>query len=207
MTHVKICGITNLEDAKLSVEFGADALGFNFYEESPRYVLPETAKSIVDALPADTLKVGVFVDETLEKIADIATFVGLGAIQLHGEKTVEFTAELKKKTDLEIMKTFRVSEDFSPEDVVEYEVDAILLDAYSANGYGGTGEVVDWEIARQVNQIPRVYLAGGLDDTNVERAISFVAPFAVDACSGIECEEGRKDRTLLRDFIANAKRT
>ena len=118
-----------------------------------------------------------------------------------------FAARLKTITGFEIIKAFRVSEKFSPEDVLEYEVDAILLDAYSSKGHGGTGEVFDWEVAKQVKQIfPRIYLAGGLNVNNVERAISFAAPFAVDACSGIEFEKGKKDRKSLKDVIANAKR-
>ena len=131
MTKVKICGITNLEDALLSAKFGADALGFNFYEKSPRYITPENAREIIEQLPESILKVGVFVNESLEKIVEIAAIAKLDAIQLHGEETPEFARELKSKTNLEIIKAFRVSPEFKPEDVLQYEVDAILLDAYN----------------------------------------------------------------------------
>jgi phosphoribosylanthranilate isomerase len=198
MTKVKICGITNLEDALLSAKFGADALGFNFYKKSPRYILPEKAREIIENLHEEILKVGVFVNETLENVAEIAKTANLNAIQLHGEETPEFCRELKLKTSLEIIKAFRVSPDFSPEDVLKYEVDAILLDAYNPKEHGGTGETFDWEIAKKVRAIfPKMYLAGGLNHENILRAIQETKPFAVDVCSGIESEKGKKDRVNL----------
>src|SRR5213075_1317347 len=143
MTKVKICGITNLEDALLSIKFGADALGFNFYEKSPRYIRPEKAREITDQLPHNIFKVGVFVNKNLNEITLIAKAEGLNAIQLHGEESPEFAAELKTKSGLEIIKAFRVSSDFKPGDILKYKVDAILLDAYSPNEHGGTGETFD----------------------------------------------------------------
>lgn len=204
MTKVKICGITNLEDALLSEKFGADALGFNFYEKSPRYILPENARKIIEQLPENILKVGVFVNESLEKIIEIAKVAKLDALQLHGEETPEFARELKAKTNLEIIKAFRVSPEFKPEDVLKYEVDAILLDAYNPQEHGGTGETFDWEIAKKVQEIfPKMYLAGGLSQDNIAQAIYNVKPFAVDACSCIEAEKGIKDRPTLINFICN----
>lgn len=206
MTKVKICGITNLEDALLSAKFGADALGFNFYEKSPRYITPEKAREIIEQLPAKILKVGVFVNENLEKIVDIAEIANLDALQLHGEETPEFANELKAKTNLEIIKAFRVSSDFAPEDVLQYEVDAILLDAYSPNEHGGTGETFDWEISNRVQEMfPKMYLAGGLTHENVIRAIYDTKAFAVDVCSGIETGYGVKDRIKLINFISKVK--
>src|SRR5688572_7939440 len=146
MTKVKICGITNLEDALLSAKFGADELGFNFYEKSPRYIAPEKAREIIEHLPQEILKVGVFVNEDLDKITKIANIAKLDAIQLHGEEQPEFARGLKAKTNLEIIKAFRVSPEFNPEDVLQYKVDAVLVDAYSQKEYGGTGETFDWEI-------------------------------------------------------------
>ncbi|MCY7346508.1 MAG: phosphoribosylanthranilate isomerase [Pyrinomonadaceae bacterium] len=202
MTKVKICGITNLEDALLSARFGADALGFNFYEKSPRYIAPEKAREIVEQLPASILKVGVFVNETLSEIIKIARIAKLDALQLHGEETPEFARELKAKTNLEIIKAFRVSPEFKPEDVLQYEVDAILLDAYSPKEHGGTGETFDWEIAKQVKEIfPKIYLAGGLSAENVEEVIKNVSPFAVDACSCLEKSQGRKDFIKVETFV------
>ncbi len=206
MTKVKICGITNLEDALLSAKFGADALGFNFYEKSPRYIAPEKAREIIEQLPEKILKVGVFVNESLDKIVEIAKVAKLDALQLHGEETPEFARELKAKTNLEIIKAFRVSPDFAPEDVLQYETDAILLDAYSRHEHGGTGETFDWKIAFKVRQlIPKLYLAGGLASDNIKTAIRRVQPFSVDTCSLLEKEKGKKDKFKVSSFILSVK--
>ncbi|HEX8638265.1 MAG TPA: phosphoribosylanthranilate isomerase [Pyrinomonadaceae bacterium] len=208
MTKVKICGITNLEDALLSAKFGADALGFNFYPKSARYVAPKTAREIIEQIPANVLKVGVFVNEDLEKIIEIARVAKLDALQLHGEETPEFAAELKAKTNLEIIKAFRVSPEFVPEDVTRYEVNAVLLDAYSPKEHGGTGETFDWKIAKKVQEIfPKMYLAGGLSADNIGSAIRQKKPYAVDACSKLEVEKGKKDKIKIVNFIRRAKNT
>ena len=207
MTKVKICGITNLEDALLSAKFGADALGFNFYAKSPRYITPEKAREIIEQLPKEILKVGVFVNESLDKIVEIASIAKLDALQLHGEETPEFVRELKAKTNLEIIKAFRVSPDFKPEDVLQYEVDAILLDAYNPQEHGGTGETFDWRIAFKVKQlISNLYLAGGLDSQNVDLAIRRIQPFAVDSCSLLEKQKGKKDKQKVFRFISVVKK-
>ena len=206
MTKVKICGITNLEDALLSAKFGADALGFNFYPQSPRYILPEKAREIVEQLPKEVLKVGVFVNDSLDKIIEIAETAKLDAIQLHGEETPEFVREIKAKTNLEIIKAFRVSPEFKAEDVLKYEVDAVLLDAYSPKEHGGTGETFDWEVAKNVQKIfPKMYLAGGLSEENIAEAIVEVKPFAIDACSCLEIEKGKKDLEKVERFIFEIK--
>jgi len=206
MAKVKICGITNLEDALLSAKFGADALGFNFYEKSPRYISPENAREIIEKLPPETLKVGVFVNEDLEKIVEIAEIAKLDALQLHGEETPEFVRELKEKTNLEIIKAFRVLPGFKPDDVLKHNADAILLDAYSRHEHGGTGETFDWEIAKKVRKIfPKMYLAGGLSPENIADAVSTVKPFAVDACSLLEHEKGIKNSEKVKEFIFSAK--
>jgi phosphoribosylanthranilate isomerase len=206
MTKVKICGITNLEDALLSAKFGANALGFNFYEKSPRYILPEKAREIIEELPPEILKVGVFVNESQEKILEISEIAKLDSIQLHGDESAEFVRQLKAKTNLEIIKAFRVSPEFQPEDVLKYEVDAVLLDAYSPKDYGGTGEIFNWEIAKKVREIfPKMYLAGGLSAENVLEAIEIVQPFAVDACSLLEEARGKKNSKKNEDFIFAVK--
>lgn len=206
MTKVKICGITNLEDALASVKFGADAIGFNFYAKSPRYISPESAREIIKQLAADVLKVGVFVNEELDKIVEIASIANLDAIQLHGEETSELATQLKVKSGLRIIKAFRVSPEFKPGDILEYDVDAILLDAHSPNEHGGTGETFDWAVARLVSDtVSKLYLAGGLSPENVGRATKSVEPYAVDACSCLEISKGVKDHEKLRRFIANAK--
>ncbi|HEY8561435.1 MAG TPA: phosphoribosylanthranilate isomerase [Pyrinomonadaceae bacterium] len=207
MTKVKICGITNLEDALLSAKFGADALGFNFYAKSPRYISPEKAREIIEQLPPEILKVGVFVNETLEKIIEIAAAAKLEAIQLHGEETPDFARALKTKTGLEIIKAFRVSPGFKPENVLKYETDAVLFDAYSRYEHGGTGETFDWKIAFKTKQIvSKLYLAGGLDSRNVDLAIKRVQPFAVDSCSLLEKQKGKKDKKEVFKFISVVKK-
>jgi phosphoribosylanthranilate isomerase len=206
MTKVKICGITNLKDALLSAKSGADALGFNFYERSPRYILPEKAREIIERIAPKILKVGVFVNESEEKIVKIAETAKLDAIQLHGDETPEFVDKLKKKTNLEIIKAFRVTENFRAKDVLKFKVESVLLDAYSAKEYGGTGEIFDWEIARKVGKVvPKMYLAGGLSAENIAEAIEKVQPYAVDACSLLEESKGVKNAEKVRDFIFAVK--
>jgi len=202
MTLVKICGITNLEDALLSVKFGADMLGFNFYDKSPRYVTAETAKQIIDQLPQNIFKVGVFVNETAERIAEVDELLGLNGIQLHGEESPEFVTKLKTMTASEVIKALRVSPDFRPEDIQKYDADAILLDAYSEKGRGGTGETFSWDIASELGKtVPTLYLAGGLSPDNIADALLRVKPFAVDVCSGVESQAGLKDKVKLINFI------
>ncbi len=207
MTKVKICGITNLEDALLSVNYGADALGFNFYERSPRFITPENVREIIEQLPADVLKVGVFVNEELQKIVEIVETAKLGAIQLHGDEQRESVNSLKCLTTAEIIKAVRITPEFSCDDVLDFDAHAILLDSFSKDHYGGTGKRFDWQIARQVwTMTERLYLAGGMSIETVREAIRVVRPHAVDVCSSIESSPGKKDKEKLRLFIAEAKR-
>ena len=207
MTKVKICGITNLNDAILSAELGADALGFNFYGDSPRFISLVLAKDITRRLPKSVMKVGVFVNETIEKIIETVSIAGLDAVQLHGDESPKFIADLKLQTDCDLIKAFRVSESFVPEEICDYDADAILLDAFSPDRHGGTGETFDWEVARRVSDLTnKLYLAGGLSELNVRQAITAVDPFAVDACSRLESTPGIKDGKKLRRFMMEAKR-
>lgn len=202
MTKVKICGITNLDDALLCAKFGADAIGFNFYEKSPRYITPGNARIIVEQLPLKVLIVGVFVNADHQVIDSSARTAGLGAVQLHGTETPEFARALKENLKLPVIKAVGVSSAFKPEDVLRFDVDAILLDAYSPKKHGGTGETFDWEIAKKVQEIfPKMYLAGGLSDENIAKAIETVQPFGVDACSKLEFEKGKKDEAKLNAFF------
>ncbi len=205
MTKVKICGITNLEDALLSAKLGADMLGFNFYSKSPRYIESDKAGEIVNHLSEDILKVGVFVNDSIETLIEISDDVGLDVIQLHGDETPEFVIELKAKTGLEIIKAFRASPEFKPDSVFAYQADAILLDAYSPNEHGGTGETFNWEIARNLQSKLPMFLAGGLTPENVKKAINTVRPYAVDVASSVESGKRKKDRGKLEAFIRNAK--
>ncbi|HKQ99097.1 MAG TPA: phosphoribosylanthranilate isomerase [Pyrinomonadaceae bacterium] len=202
---VKICGITNLEDALASVEAGADALGFNFYARSPRFIAPADARCIIERLPSKVMTVGVFVnEESPEEVERVADLAGLSAVQLHGDETPAYCRAIKGRFRI---KALRVGQDFEPRDASEYETDAILLDAYSSENRGGTGRVVDWEVARRVRElVPKLWLAGGLSPDNVSEAIAAVEPFGVDACSCLESEPGRKERGRVRDFVTAARR-
>ena len=208
MTKVKICGITNLEDARHSIACGADALGFNFYDKSPRYISTDMAKRIIEQLP-DTIEiVGVFVNEKTDRIVEIADAAKLDMIQLHGDETPEFTSVVAVKTGLPVIKAFRVSPDFTVNDLVDYETDAILLDAFSTDQHGGTGKVFNWNVAREVSESGRkLYLAGGLSAANITDAVTAVRPYAVDACSLLESEPGRKDHDKVAAFVTAVKET
>jgi phosphoribosylanthranilate isomerase len=205
VTKVKICGITNLEDARLSIELGADMLGFNFYSESPRYITPRAAREIIESLGRPASMVGVFVNDSIDNVLEAASVAHLDSIQLHGDESTQFVDDLRTETACEIVKAFRVSSGFDRADVIDYNA-AILLDAFSPRGLGGTGETFDWEIARSVwTMVPQLWLAGGLTSENVRAAIREVKPFAVDACSSLESRPGVKDREKLERFIAEAK--
>lgn len=206
MTRIKICGITNLEDARIACECGADMLGFNFYANSPRFVSIDTARSIIAGFSSDAMKVGVFVNEDVDRIADIAGALSLDAIQLHGHEGPAIANELKAMTGCIIMKAFRVSNEWDAREILRYPADEILLDSYSPTEYGGTGETFDWSIAKKLAGDVRLVLAGGLSATNVAAAIEEVRPYAVDACSRIESSPGKKDPEKLRAFIREARK-
>ncbi len=204
MVLIKICGITNLEDARVAVDAGADALGFNFYPRSPRYLAPADARRIIEQLPSEVLNVGVFVNEAVpENVRRMAEEARVGAVQLHGEETPDYCRSLK---ELYVIKALRVNSDFPAESVLEYESDAILLDAFSPTAHGGTGEVFDWAVARRARELARkLFLAGGLSPENIAGAIAAVEPYAVDACSCLEIAPGRKDAARVRAFISAAR--
>ena len=201
MTLVKICGITNLEDALAAVAAGADILGFNFYKPSPRYITPQAAREIIERLPRAVLTVGVFVNEdSPEAVLDIANRAAIKALQLHGDESPDYCRELATKTH--VIKTLAVSDTFNPELAQSYEVDAIMLDTRDPRLRGGTGRVFDWSIARQVSElVPKLYLAGGLSPENVADAINTVHPYAVDACSALEDRPGIKNPERMRAFV------
>jgi phosphoribosylanthranilate isomerase len=208
MTRVKICGITNIDDALHAVESGADALGFNFYDRSARYIRPDSAASIVSQLSPSVDRVGVFVNEMIDNIVRIVVSVGLTAIQLHGEESPVLVSQLEQRAGLPVIKAFRVGPTFSFENILEYKCDDILLDAFCPDERGGTGRVFDWEMASTVRSATaRLYLAGGLSANNVAEAIRTVRPFAVDACSLLESGPGRKDPDKVSHFITVAKQT
>jgi phosphoribosylanthranilate isomerase len=201
MTLVKVCGITNLEDALAALEAGADMLGFNFYARSPRCVAPADARRVIEQAPEGLTCVGVFVNEpSPEDVLRIARESGVSAAQLHGDETPEFCRALAGLTTI---KALRVGKNYSAESASVFETDAILLDAYAPDAFGGTGHTFDWTLARATREaVPRLFLAGGLKPDNVAAAIESVAPYAVDVCSGVETSPGRKSFRLMRDFVA-----
>ena len=202
---VKICGNTSYEDAALALDLGADAVGFVFYDRSSRYVAPSVARDIVRKLPPFAVKVGVFVNEfDIEIVRSIARLCSLNVIQLHGGEAPEYCSRLAEWV---VVKALRVSESFDPMHVADFNVPAVLLDAYDADTYGGTGRLFDWSKAVSAKQYARIILAGGLNPENVGLAIKMVKPYGVDVCSGVECKPGLKDKLLLRSFMQEVERT
>jgi len=195
---VKVCGMTSLEDALMAVGFGADAVGFIFYRKSPRFVTEKIVKAI--ALPPFVSKVGVFVNETADRINRIADACRLDAIQLHGDESPAFCRKLRRR----VVKAIRLQDAQSLELLPRYEVDAFLLDTYAENILGGTGMTCDWGLVRRAKRFGPVILAGGLNPANVEDAVNKVQPYGVDVCSGVERSPGKKDRAKVRDFILAA---
>src|SRR5688572_6473843 len=201
MTLVKVCGITNVADAHAAVDAGADALGFNFYRPSPRYIAPHEARAIIDQLPESVLKIGVFVNEDLKSVSQVVTQARLSAIQLHGDESPEYCHEL---SNTYVIKAFGASNNLNLEG---YDVDAIMLDTKDDLLRGGTGRVFDWSIAQRApSSVPKPLLAGGLSPENVAAAITHVRPYAVDACSSLEVRLGKKNHDRVRAFV-NAVRS
>ena len=193
---VKICGITNSEDAAAAIDGGATAMGFNFWPRSPRYLAPERAAEI--ATPAGVLRVGVFVNETRERVAEIARIARLDVAQLHGEETpADYPAAIA------VWKAARVSQGFDIGALRDCPAQALLLDGPAAELYGGAGRTFDWKLAASAAK--PIVLAGGLDATNVAAAIALARPWGVDACSRIEREPGKKDHRMMLEFLRAAR--
>lgn len=203
MVRVKICGITNAEDAMVAAVAGADALGFVFFPESPRYVTPEAAAAIIEKLPPFISTVGVFVNDPVERVREVMKRTGLRYAQLHGNESPEDCKALGSSA----IKAFRIDtiSDLAPIEKYSSCASAFLLDAFSKAAYGGTGMVFNWDVAVEAKRYGRVILAGGLTPENVTEAVHRVQPYAVDTSSGVEAEKGRKDHHKVRMFIARAK--
>lgn len=199
--RIKICGITNEEDAAAAVRAGADALGFIFYVGSPRCVEPGRAAEIVAGLPPFVVPVGVFVNAAAGDVDGICETAGIRVVQLHGDETPGFCGTLGRP----VIKAFRVRDASWKSDAAAYPVGAVLLDTYAEDRYGGTGTTFDW---RLVEGSPhRVILSGGLNPDNVAEAVRSVRPYGVDTGSGVEREPGRKDHEKIRAFVESARRT
>jgi phosphoribosylanthranilate isomerase len=193
---VKICGITNLEDALLCERLGADVLGFIFYDKSKRYLTPKTANDIIKKLSPFTLKVGVFVNEIPENINAISKLAGLNIVQLHGDETPKQTAEI----NIPIIKAFRVRDDFDFDILNDYKNCYFLFDTYSISEYGGTGKTFNWNIIPE-HLKAKIILSGGISSTNIQKIITEVNPYAIDVSSSVEEYPGKKSEIKLKEFF------
>jgi phosphoribosylanthranilate isomerase len=205
MARVKICGITNQRDARVASELGAAALGFNFYEKSPRATTPADAWEIRQTLPRDVQAVGVFVDWKPTAVVALAKALELSAVQLHGDESPRDAGYCARKVS--VIKAFRVGGDFSLAELGKFpSASQFLLDAARAGQYGGTGHMTNWDLARKAAARRPIILAGGLTPENVAEAILEVRPYAVDVASGVESRPGKKDHGKMREFFREVER-
>jgi len=193
---LKVCGVTSFEDARAAIDCGAEYLGFNFYPKSPRYIAPQPARAIIEQLPSDIVSVGVFVNESRpEDVVEILRVSGARMAQLHGDEPPDYCASVGAER---VIKALRIGDDFDARRVLGYPAAAILLDAFDAKLYGGTGKTANWAMAREAAKLTKIFLAGGLSPENIVEAIRAVEPFAVDVNSGVESAPGRKDASKLQ---------
>jgi len=201
IVKVKICGITNYQDAATAVDMGADILGFNFYPKSPRYIAPGKAAEIISKLPAFIDTAGVFVNESVEHIHETKNLCQLDWVQLHGDEDPEFCKEFLS-VNVKIMKAIRVKNQADIERADSFFTDAILLDAFDPKKYGGTGLTFDWNIIGHIGK--RIFLAGGINPDNAVEAIE-LGVYGIDVCSGIEAEPGKKDYKKMKKLFENIR--
>ncbi len=201
IVKVKICGITNYGDAAVALDMGADLLGFNFYAKSPRYVPPEKAKQIINMLPGFVDIAGVFVNESIEKIKETKNLCQLDWVQLHGDESPEFCKQFLSH-NVKVMKAIRVKDQNDVQSAEDYFTDAILLDAFDPEKYGGTGLTFDWNVVGHINK--RVFLAGGINPDNAAEAAE-LGVYGIDVCSGIEAEPGKKDHNKVKKLFENIR--
>jgi len=201
IVKVKICGITNYKDAAAAVDMGADLLGFNFYPKSPRFVPPEKAREIISRLPGFIDIVGVFVNAPLEQIRETMDLCQLNWVQLHGDENPQFCS-LFLSLNVKTMKALRVKDRNDIQQAENYFTDAILLDAFNPEKYGGTGLTFDWNIVGHIGK--RIFLAGGINPDNAPEAIN-LGVYGIDVCSGIEAEPGKKDHKKMKKLFKNIR--
>jgi len=205
MVRVKICGITNSADAFAAIDAGANLLGFNFYEKSPRHITEAEAAKIRPRLPKKVEAVGIFVNASPADVTALRKSLKLDAVQLHGDETPDSVAQIARL--IPVIKAFRVEPEFPLATLDEYpEAFAFLFDAALAGQYGGTGRTTDWDVARRAALSRRIILAGGLKVENVAAAVRIVRPYGIDVASGVESEPGKKDPGLLHEFIQEVRR-
>jgi phosphoribosylanthranilate isomerase len=196
---VKVCGITSYEDAVMVLDQGVDAMGFNFFPRSPRYIRPEDACSIIRRIPPFAVTVGLFVNVSdPNQVSSVARVAGVQVLQLHGDETPEYCQKL---SDWPLIKALRIDSSGVSRNLEEYPVRAFLLDAKDDVLFGGTGRSFDWRLASEIKRIRPMLLAGGLRPDNVREAIRIVAPYGVDVCSGVESAPGKKDAGKLKEFM------
>ncbi|MGA7159583.1 MAG: phosphoribosylanthranilate isomerase [Bacteroidota bacterium] len=198
---VKICGVTTLDDALYAVEQGADAVGFNFYRQSKRYISPDQAAKIVDLLPAGLMRIGVFVDPEREFVNAVLQNNKLSALQFSGNEAPEALSGYH----LPVIKAIHVANTESIVEMNSYHVDSFLLDTYRSENFGGTGTIFDWNLAVEAKRFGKVMLAGGLTPENVADAVRKVKPYGVDVSSGVEISHGIKDHKKVKEFILRAR--
>jgi len=196
--EIKICGITNTEDASFVATCGADAIGFIFHPKSPRYVAPKTVKKIIQKLPDDITTVGVFVNLDPEEVKEIVEFCGLDMVQLHGDESPAYCEGFPQS---QVIKAVALKGEDDLEQLRAYPVRAILVDAYDPLRHGGTGKKSDWTLAAKVKETHPLILAGGLSMANIKEAIEHCSPHAVDINSGVEGSPGRKDHDKVKEII------
>jgi phosphoribosylanthranilate isomerase len=201
IVKVKICGITNFEDAAAAMDLGADLLGFNFYPKSPRHLTPPEAAQILNRLPGFIDIAGVFVNASLEHIREAMSLCPLDWVQLHGDETPQFCQSFLS-LNVKTMKALRVKNENDIQRAEDYFTDAILLDAFDPEKYGGTGLTFDWNIVGHIGK--RVFLAGGINPDNVVRAVE-LGVYGIDVCSGVEAEPGRKDHEKMKKLFENIR--
>lgn len=205
MIKVKICGITNLEDALNSIKAGCNALGFVFYRKSPRHITPEKAIRIIKHIPAHILKIGVFVNAKAKTIKGIARLCNLDMLQFHGNESPEFCQKFK---GYKIIKAFRVKDKIDPQQIIKYKTFAYLFDTFVKSRVGGTGKKFNWMAVRHLGGFRKpIFLSGGLNAKNVAEAIKQVRPDWVDVSSSVETKPGKKDYKKIKELVEAVKKT
>lgn len=201
IVKVKICGITSYYDAVAAMDMGADILGFNFYPGSPRYITPQKAGEIINMLPAFIDTAGIIVNASIDQIRETLDLCPLDWVQLHGDETPDFCRSLMYH-NVKTMKAIRVKDRTDVEKMKNYSTDAILLDAFHQDKYGGTGDTFDWSFVRHATK--RIFLAGGINPDNAAAAVK-LGVYGIDVCSGIEAEPGKKDHKKMKKLFDNIK--
>ena len=196
--EIKICGIANMEDASFVASCGVDAIGFIFYPKSPRYVAPEMVKNIIEKIPTEITRVGVFVNHDVAEVKETVDFCGLDLVQLHGDESPAYCGQFPRS---QVIKAFAPRTEDDLEKMKAYPVNAVLVDAHDPVHYGGTGEQAEWTLAARVKATHPLILAGGLSMANIKEAIEQASPHAVDINSGVEIAPGKKDHQKVKAII------